>query len=537
WDRAMCLFIWGNPTGEPPRLDEEEPADEPAAPSDPRLTAALDDAQTSPEFLPVPADDLEEVLKRPIEDWMVYLDPDQRSLVERNYNGPARIRGAAGTGKTVVALHRARRFAAEGKRVLFTTYVRNLPPIYEQVFARWAPSELKNVEFAGVHSWAMKYLVRHGAKPVLDLRGVDDAWNAAVKKVAGPGSPLAKAGLWPVFLHEEIDWVVRGRALPSPDAYLALERSGRGTPLNRELRAEVWKLSQAYEDELSRREISDFTEVLHWAYEVADDNPPEYDAVIVDEAQDLTDAALRLLHAVVGNKPNGLMLVGDGQQSIYPGGFSLASVGINVVGRSHVLTANYRNTREILQTAGLVVRNESFDDGGAAPEPGERGVAVNRSGPAPRVIAAPDEATHDVALLDAIEDAATSVADLGDIAVLVPTNAMVKDMVHLLNTRGLSAQHLKDHDGRPNQRPKVGTYQRAKGLEFKQVFVPRLDHAGRQVFHKDPEARAAYEAVVKRQLFVAMTRARDGLWLGWAGQPSPLVPPGIVDMAREPLLS
>src|SRR3954454_15031574 len=95
---------------------------------------------------------------------------------------------------------------------------------------------------------------------------------------------------------------------------------------------------------------------------------------------------------------------------------------------------------------------------------------------------------------------------------------------YLLGQHGLPTQQLKDYDGRPNDRAKVGTYQRAKGLEFKQVFLPRLDLAGKQIHHHDKENRDAYLAQVRRQLFVAMARARDGLWLGWAGHPSSLLP-------------
>jgi hypothetical protein len=201
WDRAMSLVMYGDPNGEQtPPYEETAPAEETSEPSDPRVVAALTDPEASPEFVHVPAGQLTEILHRPIEDWMVYLDPAQRGLVERNYNGPARIRGAAGTGKTVVALHRARRLAAAGKRVLFTTYVRNLPEIYEQVFGRWAPEDSRHVEFAGVHRWALGYLARHGAGLKVDLNAAGEAWTTAVAKMAGPGSKLKRAGLSPYFL-------------------------------------------------------------------------------------------------------------------------------------------------------------------------------------------------------------------------------------------------------------------------------------------------------------------------------------------------
>jgi hypothetical protein len=188
----MNLVLYGNPEGDVPH-DEVE-ADDAAASPDPRMVEALESPESSPEFVHVPADKLAEVLTRPIEDWMVYLDPDQQALVDRDYNGPARIRGAAGTGKTVVALHRARRLAAGGGRVLITMYVRNLPEVYDRIFARWAPHERGRVEFAGVHSWALTYLRRHHIPVRLDPKAATTAWATAASAFTGPAACCGAPG-------------------------------------------------------------------------------------------------------------------------------------------------------------------------------------------------------------------------------------------------------------------------------------------------------------------------------------------------------
>jgi hypothetical protein len=535
WHVAMNLVMYGNPQGEAAVIEAEEepaPASEPAAPPDPRLSQALDEPASSPEFVPVPAERLAEILTRPIEDWMVYLDPAQHELVERTYNGPARIRGAAGTGKTVVALHRARALARLGRRVLVTTYVRNLPEVYQRIFARFAPAERDRVEFASVHSLALRYLRQKGAAIRVDPTGAGNAWKAVFDRVAPQGSALRKAGLTSAYLSEEVEWVVRGRALPNLDAYLVLKRVGRGTPLSDDLRREVWRLADEYSAELARRGIADFTEGLLRAHETAVRNGPEYDAVIIDEAQDLTDAALRFLYALVGDRPNGLLLVGDGQQSIYPGGFNLASLGIEVRGRSHVLRHNYRNTQQVYGAAQALVRNHPFDDGGSQAEGGLRDVEVTRSGQPPVISANATEEDHDLALATAIEASLDRGTGIGDLAVLVPTNALARHYVEMIDDLGLPAQPLTDYDGTPTAQVKVGTYQRAKGLEFKQIFLPRLDSAAlkeRRSRGTDEETHAEHLALLRRQLFVAMTRARDGLWLGWVGEPSALLPPELTD--------
>jgi superfamily I DNA/RNA helicase len=426
--------------------------------------------------------------------------------------------------------------------VLFTTYVRTLPEVYQQVFARFAPAERDQVEFANVHRWALRYLHRHGVHLRIDPGLASRAWQTAYREVAATGSPLRKAGLTSRYLQDEVEWVVRGRALPDLDAYLALERSGRGTPLSKELRAQVWRLAERYAEELAARRIQDFSDVLQRAYEVAQRNSgtPEYDAVIVDEAQDLTEAALRLLYALVGDRSNGLLLVGDGQQSIYPGGFNLAALGVQVRGRSHVLTLNYRNTQEIYKAAQSVVADGGSDDGGGRLEPAAPAIELSRSGPPPIIASGTSEAEHDAALTAALEAAVGEGTGTGDLAILVPTNALAATYAGIVNGLGLAAQLLEDYDGTPNPLVKVGTYQRAKGLEFKRVFLPRLDADGVHEARRsgeDEQMHAERIALLRRQLFVAMSRARDGLWLGFVGAPSSLLPASLLDTSAAPFLA
>ncbi|HEX6077827.1 MAG TPA: UvrD-helicase domain-containing protein [Micromonosporaceae bacterium] len=535
WQAAMNLAMYGHPNGEQTHANEDSPAEVAVsaestdAPAKSTVTEALN---RSTEFVPVPANQLAEVLARPIEDWMLYLDPAQQGLVERNYTGPARIRGAAGTGKTVVALHRARALAKDGKRILFTTYVRNLPTVYKHLFARLAPDEQGRVEFMNVHGWALRYLHRNGVHPRIDQRKAEKAWRAAFREVVTDGSALKKARLTESYLKDEVEWVIRGRSIDSLDAYLALERSGRGTPLAGSLRQEVWRLAGRYTEELDSQGVHDFTRVLLDAYRLAKNSDKhEYDAVIVDEAQDLTEVALRLLYALVGDQPNGLLLVGDGQQSVYPGGFNLSALGVQVVGRSHVLTRNYRNTYEIYTTAHAVVEAARLpeDEGQPVPE-------LSRRGPRPVIVTEPTEESHDLALASAVEAALDSGTGPGDLAVLVPTHSLADRYAELLTELDLPTQSLKDYDGNPNSFVKIGTYLRAKGLEFKQVFLPRLDAEGlREACRPDEDEHMHRERLdlLRRQLFVAMSRARDVLWLGMVAEPSGLLPASLLGSQSE----
>ncbi|BCJ37149.1 hypothetical protein Athai_46520 [Actinocatenispora thailandica] len=538
WRTALNLITYANPDGRATSVGTAEAAEteaaetevgeevtaDPTMPAGGTLGAALRDTRSHREFVPVPADELARVLARPIEDWMVYLDPNQESLVRREMSGPARVRGAAGTGKTVVALHRARRLAAAGKRVLVTTYVRNLPEVYRELFGRFAP-ECDGVEFSNVHRWALGYLYRNDVRLKIDTEAISRAWGAACRRELTDGSALKRAGLTRGYLQQEIEWVIKGRALTSLDDYLKLERSGRGTPLGADQRTALWRLYERYQRELTSRRACDFTDVLLRAAEVASASSEKpFDCVIVDEAQDLTEAAMRLLSQVVDTgAPDSFLVVGDGQQSVYPGGFSLGTLGIQIRGRSFVLTHNYRNTREIYDLAAAVAEQSGFDDGGTQRESGRRVVRLSRHGAAPVLSGHDTEDDHDLALCAAIQAAVDGGTGSGDLAVLLPTNVMVRRYRERIESLGLPAQDLTKYNGEPNRYVKVGTYQRAKGLEFKHVFLPRLDpdglHEAKQP-SEDDDTYAERLDLTRRQLFVAMTRARDALWLGWLGTPA-----------------
>lgn len=533
WQSAINLVMYGNTSGKAPdTLGNVAPMVEPpsASPDSTKLEAALLDERAHREFVPVPADQLAEILSRPIEDWMVYLDPSQDTLVSRRLNGPGRIRGAAGTGKTVVALHRARRIASQhdDARVLFATFVANLPRVYGALYERLSPETASRVEFNNVHRWASAFLHRRRIHLNVDTRAYNRAWKAACDALLVAGNPLQRAGLTRTYLKEEVDWLIKGRGLNAIENYLHLQRSGRGTPLGSRLREHVWALYERYQCELTARRAHDFNDILLRALDEIRDHgfDRSYDAIIVDEAQDLTEASIRLLHAATGDSADGLLLVGDGQQSIYPGGFCLADLGIQVRGRSFVLTRNYRNTRQVLATANALVSSSPFDDGEAGLEPGARTVEVVRDGAEPQREGFPTADDHDIGLCTAIEAVVDTGTGPGDVAVLVPTNALVKQYANRIAEIGLPTQQMEDYDGIPNSMVKVGTYQRAKGLEFKHVLLPRLDSDGVGDARRRGEDDETYKerlGLLRRQLFVAMTRARDGLWLGWVDRPSSLL--------------
>ena len=464
---------------------------------------------------------LEGIRKAPIEEWMSFLDPAQARFVRRTFNGPSRIGGAAGTGKTVVALHRAAHLARTTQgRVLVTTFARTLPKVMAALMERLAPDVADRIDFRSVHSFARDVLVQRGRPVAIDPTAADrifkDLWERE-----GKSGPLGRIDPAPAYWQEEVAHVLKGRGLSRFEQYDEMERTGRRRPLGREMRGQVWRLYVAYEKALAKRGILDWEDVILEAEASLAEVPLlGYSAVIVDEAQDLSCAMIRMLHSLVGDAPDGFTVVGDGQQTIYPGGYTLAEAGIAIAGRSVVLTRNYRNTVEIADFAATLVADDPVADIAGDAATLERAEVV-RHGVRPVYTVFASRSVHDRSLVERVrrivEDSGGSTS-FGDIGVLALYSWHAREAAEALAAAAIPTVQLEKYDGRSVNAVKVGTIKRAKGLEFTEVLVvrtpPHLVQAG-----LGPEADdAALErrALQRRELYVAMTRARDGLWVGVA---------------------
>jgi hypothetical protein len=456
---------------------------------------------------------------RPIETWMTWLHPTQSSLATRSYSGPARIRGVAGSGKTVVALHRARHLSrAPGSNVLVTTFVRNLPTVQQTLFAQLSPSTAKRVEFRSLHSWARRHLAARGIWVDLGEPGRDAA-SAFSRAWASSGvaRELAATGLDKTYWNEEVSHVIKGRGLAGLDDYLALDRVGRRTPLRPDARVLLWRLYERYQQLLDEDGLCDYDDLIARALESVRTHPLDvpYTAVIVDEAQDLSCQGMRLLHAIAGDGPDGLLVVGDGQQAVYPGGFALKEAGVSVTGRSTILTRNYRNGSEILKAALEIVSGDDFADLDIETDSGSRACETERAGGVVRRFPSVDQRTQREELIADLRIQLESGARAGDIGLLVATGAQARRWITDLEAAGIPTQALEHYAGESTAGVKVGTFQRAKGLEFAQVYIPSIESAiTRPSGLVTAESLHERNELERRCLFVAMTRARDRLWLG-----------------------
>lgn len=461
---------------------------------------------------------LEALLAPPIEEWMAFLHPDQAKLVRRSFSGPARIRGAAGTGKTVVGLHRAAYLArSRPGKVLVTTYVRTLPVVLGNLLKRMAPEVADRVEFVGVHALAKRILDERGVMVRLDGRKATELFNAAWVEAAPRLSPIEpERDYW----KEEVESVIKGRGFTRFEQYADCARVGRRRALGVDQRRAVWDLFVDYDARLRAARVHDFTDLVLLAEQELAREPLEgYSAVVVDEAQDLSCAMVRMLWSIGGDGPDAFTLIGDGQQTIYPGGYTLAEAGLSVAGRGVILDTNYRNTAEILEAAATVVASDQYTDiEDAAVLRYEASRPVARHGKRPIRAAFATRAEHDAALVSHVRAVIASIdTGLGDVGVLCTNNGDAKRAAILLERAGIPTVDLLDYNGVPVEKVKVGTIQRAKGLEFKQVLLPWTDAsllAPRTPADADAASHNEKAERERRVLYVGMTRARDGLWVG-----------------------
>ncbi len=473
-------------------------------------------------FFPVEdAFDLKTVLEAPLERWIAFLHPSQRALVEREFRGPAKVSGAAGTGKTVVAMHRARHLARQGHRVLLTSYVTTLCQNLERnlrLFCR--PEDLARITVSTVHKQALAVVrtLDRRARPA-GHRDVADLLNAFSRRFA--------AGFEPEFVRSEWGSVIELQGIGSWPEYRRARRSGRGRPLSVRDRRTLWRVFEAVIDSLRRRNLYTFSglclqaELLLKRGEMAS----TFDAVVVDEVQDLRPPELRFLRRLTTTAPGRLMVVGDAGQRIYPGGFSLSALGIEVRGRSRILRLNYRTTEQIRRAADRLLGDAEDDMDGELENRRSRSLL---RGPEPRLRGLPSqarEASHAVETVRAWLDAGLEPEEIG---VFARTARLIERIAQAFADAGLTAHRLKDQGGASQPGIHLGTMHRAKGLEFKAVLavscsagvIPNPRTLSR---YGDPVDRDDAEARERHLLYVVMTRARDELMVTWVGRPSPLL--------------
>ncbi len=470
-------------------------------------------------------EELERMLAAPLEQWRLFLHPSQRRIVRMDANGPVRVLGGAGTGKTVVLMHRARYLAesvfnGSDDRLLVTTFTRNLALDIRDALESLCPDAMERVEVKNLHAWARSFYERTVGERV---RVLDDRTRETwMEDAAG----LSGTDEFPMrFYLEEWDQVVQAQGIDSEARYLRARRVGRGTRLGREQRRAVWKAFDTYRQRLQddkRLEWQDIVREVRHVLEKEGARQP-FRAVLADEIQDFSEQELRLLRAMVAPGKSDLFLVGDAHQRIYGRMTSLGRCGIEIRGRSRRLRLNYRTTEQIRARAVGVLEGIDIDDmdEGVDDFTGYRSL---RGGPVPRVEFFERPEQEQQAIVEAIQEWLRT-AEAPDICLAARTHEALERYAAILDQAGIPHVEVKQDAVANKTGVRLATMHRLKGLEFKRMLLAGVQQGLvpltlPDAAFPDEASRDDHKRRERCLFYVAATRARDELLITGFGGPS-----------------
>ncbi|GAA4382685.1 3'-5' exonuclease [Tsukamurella soli] len=480
--------------------------------------------------------------------WRTFLHPEQRALVERSFSGPARVSGGAGTGKTVVAIHRAALLARRDPtaRIVLTTFNRTLADNLRRDVALLAPDlPVHNrigdpgIYVGGIDSLASAVLRRtpdqSAATAALlgsptkklgpDRRRTDHIWREAARTVGNLEPRLAT----PAFLDAEYTAVVLANRIITLERYLTIPRPGRRVRLSRAQRMAVWHIVEEFRRRSVEARAATYAEVLALAAEQVRIDGARgatvADHVVVDEAQDLGPTHWRLLRALVPEGPDDLFIAEDGHQRIYGQPVTLKHLGVHIVGRATRLTLNYRTTAQNLAFALGILAGAQFADITDEPD-STTGYRSARRGPAPELVECASTAAEVDTVVGRVAAWLDDVTAPGSVAVLTRTSKDRDTFTAALQSHGISAAAV-DSDPAPEGAVQVLTMHRAKGMEFRRVILAAVTerHLPSDTVVCSVPDEERNDALLRERslLYVAATRARDEVVVTWSGPRSSLL--------------
>jgi hypothetical protein len=461
-------------------------------------------------------EELERALAFPWDKWTIFLHPVQRDWVERDYSGPARVSGSAGTGKTIVALHRAVYLARAHpeSRVLLTTFSDALANALGVKLRRLIGNQPRLAERIDVHAMdAVGERLYKSAFGSLNLATAAeiDAWLQAAS-TAHHGHGFSEA-----FLRSEWHNVVDAWQLRSWEAYRDVQRLGRKTRLPESRRKQVWEV---FADVLAKldvdREVTRAGMFARLTDEMAKRAHSPYDFAVVDESQDIDVAQLRFLAALGADRPNALFFAGDLGQRIFRQPFSWKSQGVDIRGRARTLHVNYRTSHQIRTQADRLLDPVVADVDGNEEE--RKGTVSVFNGPQPEIHAFEDAGAESTAVGAWIATRVNEGIPANEIAMFVRSSPEIGRAQDAVKASGLAGQILDKRMRIEPGKIAISTMHLAKGLEFRAVVVMACDdevipsQVRINAISDDADLEEVYNTE-RHLLYVACTRARDRLWV------------------------
>lgn len=496
---------------------------------------ALDNPDSKRRFFVVEDDlVLQEILEAPLEKWRVFLHPSQRSLVEREWNGPVRVLGGAGTGKTVVAIHRAKYlvekvFTEEHDKILFTTFTRNLAADIKENLAKICPDKLmRRIEVVNLDRWVLSFLNKNDYNYDIDYgERTKPLWEKALTLAP------SELELDNSFYREEWERVIQPQAITTFAEYMKAPRVGRGVRLSRQDRKLIWSVFEEYRVLLNENNLREVDDAMRDACALIKEkgNILPYRAVIVDEAQDMGAQAFKLIREIAGEEhKNDLFIVGDAHQRIYRHKVVLGRCGIKIIGRSSKLRINYRTTEENRRWAVNLLEGVRFDDldGGLDSQKGYTSLLHGVEPKVEHLSSFQAEIEYISLYLKQLQQETGNL--LQEVCLVARTHDLLKQYEGALKAKGFDTYFVRrsEADDRRKEGVRLATMHRVKGLEFDRVIIAGVNDGMVPLVvewnnSNDKVIQEELENQEKALLYVAATRAKKEVVVTSFGKASPFL--------------
>jgi superfamily I DNA/RNA helicase len=467
---------------------------------------SVETAESQSRFVVVDNDEaLTAIMNAPLAQWRVFLHPMQKRLAVGDRSGPVRVLGGAGTGKTVLAMHRAKWLAEhatpEGKKVLVTTFTRNLAiDIETNLNTLCSQDVMSRIEVRNSDAWVLRFLRSKRYEQSIVYGRQDEAaacWHLAL------AVKDASLGLDDEFYAAELEQVVLAQGVATLDAYRAARRVGRGVVLSRAKRDAIWPVFEEYRAQLASRRLKEVDDAYRDAAQLIEkDQHHPYSAIVVDETQDFGPQALRLLRALIEPGKNDLFFVGDGHQRIYHRNkAAMSRSGIDIRGRARKLYINYRTTDEIRRQAVALLEGVAVDDLDDGSDDNARYKSLSH-GPTPLMESCPSREAliERVKTILAAWGVVPEATHLGATCIMAESKASRDQLMAALRAAGYAVDSI-EADTRVRAEANCllfATMHRAKGLEFQNVIVTSTT-----------VRQGDRESVAPQLFYVALTRAKQ----------------------------
>jgi mRNA-degrading endonuclease RelE of RelBE toxin-antitoxin system len=458
-------------------------------------------------------DELRQALEYPWEKWAVFLHPDQNALVQRDFSGPARVAGSAGTGKTIVAIHRAAHLGRSNPsvKILLTTFTKPLANAIKSKLALLSGDDeslLERINVDALNNFGYKlYSEAIGTPNIASTTQIQNLLKSAAESIDDHKFSTE-------FILSEWSEVVDAWQLTSWDAYRDVTRLGRRTRVGGKQREILWSIFETVRKMLVGKKLVTWSDLFGRLTEIADPSKPAFDYAIVDESQDLSVAQARFLAAHGGDRQNALFFAGDSGQRIFQIPFSWKSLGLDVRGRSSTLRINYRTSHQIRAQSDKLLPPSISDIDGLIET--RTGTVSLFDGPPPDILISATEDDERDSVSNWIEQRIAEDCKAEEIAIFVRSSAQLARAKAAAKNAKCKVHQLDEKSDIEEGSISISTMHLAKGHEFRVVIVMACDddvlplNERIETAADEGELEEIYNTE-RHLLYVACTRARD--WL------------------------